>query len=76
MAIEKIEIEEIDILWTIKELYPQIEENNKTDLTSLVTQIISNIHVYNPNSLKMSHETIKICIKTTVNKALEVLENK
>jgi len=65
----------VNILETIKELYPEIEqENNEAKLTTLVNQILSNIKTLNPNNLKISEVQVKACIMTTVNKAHEILD--
>ncbi len=69
-----MKIENINILETIKDLYPNIEEKD-TNLTDLVNQIISNIRTLNPNNLKITEWQITSCIKTTVGKALEILDN-
>ena len=68
------QLENINILETIKELYPDIENNEKADLTELVNQIISNIKTLNPLNLKITQESVNSCVRTTVNKALEILK--
>jgi len=68
------QLKSINILETIKELYPDIENNEKANLTDLVNQIISNINTLNPRNLKITQESINSCVKTTVNKALEILK--
>jgi hypothetical protein len=66
-------LEKVSILWKIKELYPEIETSKKINLTVLVNQIISNIKTIHPKSSEISQESINTCIKTTVNKTLEIL---
>lgn len=70
-----MKLEDINILKIIKDLYPNIEDK-ETNLTDLVNQIISNIKTLNPNSLKITEWQVYACIKTTVNKTLEILDNK
>jgi hypothetical protein len=66
-------LEKVSILWKIKELYPEIETSKEINLTDLVNQIISNIKTIHPKSSEISQESINACIKTTVNKTLEIL---
>jgi len=68
-----MKLEDISVVWKIKDLYPKIEEDNEINLTDLVNQIISNIKTIHPNNSEISQEGINSCIKTTVNKALEIL---
>ncbi len=63
----------VSIIWKIKDLYPEIETSNEINLTDLVNQIISNINTIYPNNSKISQESLNTCIKTTVNKALEII---
>jgi len=66
-------LKEVSILWKIKELYPEVETSKEIHLTDLVNQIISNIKTIHPNNSEISQESINACIKTTVNKALEII---
>jgi hypothetical protein len=71
---EELKVEDVNVLKTIKELYPNIENNEKANLTELVNQIISNMKILNPNNLKITQSQVIACVKTTVNRALEILE--